>query len=393
MSRDTAGLDAVALRHLIGPTAGLDTRIHPADEMLLWAADEDGAARARFEYFRLGRDLAGTVQQITDWAFPGPRDELAVLEFASGYGRNLRHLVQLFDPARIVACDIDADAVAFDVQQFGVRGAVSTTAPEGLSIDERFDLVIVPSFFSHLPDATFGPWLRRLCSLLSDRGVLAFSVHGDHLMPGGDLPDGILFEPRSETAGRLDAEQYGTTWVSEDYVARQIEAASGRRRYGRIERGFWDFQDVYLVTGERQRDPATFSFRAGIVGHVDDVVLGSGSDLAIRGWARDAGSAAIAVRVLLGGQLLAEASPGAARPDVAHLRGPAYADVGFHLETRLPPGADHGQDLVVEARTDHDARCLYALPAALAQRPDGHAGQARGESGLARLLRRRRRRH
>ena len=46
--------------------------------------------------------------------------------------------------------------------------------------------------------------------------------------------------------------------MTEGYVAAQIETATGARHYGRIPRGFWDHQDVYLLTRPAQRDPARF---------------------------------------------------------------------------------------------------------------------------------------
>ncbi len=70
----------------------------------------------------------------------------------------------------------------------------------------------------------------------------------------------ILYRPESEATGRLAVDQYGTSYVTEAYVAAQIAVTIESDRYGRVERGFWDYQDRYLVAGAEQRDPAEFSY-------------------------------------------------------------------------------------------------------------------------------------
>ena len=78
-----------------------------------------------------------------------------MLEFACGYGRNVRHLVRRFPRATITVSDIDGGAVAFASGRFGVCGRLSASEPEALLWDDRYDLIVVPSLFSHLSDATF----------------------------------------------------------------------------------------------------------------------------------------------------------------------------------------------------------------------------------------------
>src|SRR5438034_5569873 len=102
------------LEALLGDPAGVDTFVDPRDEMLRFAAEAVGPERARFDYFRLGHELLETVEQVVAWAFQEEEQEgLSVLEFACGYGRNIRHLVRRFPPANVTVSDIDPDAVAF----------------------------------------------------------------------------------------------------------------------------------------------------------------------------------------------------------------------------------------------------------------------------------------
>jgi SAM-dependent methyltransferase len=352
--------DVAMLAALAGDAAGLDLMVDPRDEMLQFSAGATGATRARFDYFRLGHELVSTVDQVADWAFPGERASVTVLEFACGYGRNVRHLVRRFPTGNITVSDIDPEAVAFVTERFGVAGKLSATEPESLQWSERYDLIIVPSLFSHLPDATFSRWLTTLHGLLTDRGVLAFSVHDEHLVPDIDMSSGINFTAFSEALGRLDAEQYGTTYVTEGYVGDQVEAAAGERRYGRVPRGFWDHQDLYLMTGAAQRSPAAFAYERPIMGHVDEVAFVGGA-VKLSGWAY-ALQRGLTLTVRVGDTVLLETKDLTPRPDVAHVRGAEFVDSGYAVTLPLPEGAE-GQLLVVQAKAGDQATCFYALPA------------------------------
>lgn len=352
------------LTALVGDPTGFDTAIDPRDEMLQFSAGADNsarAARARFDYFRLGHELMRSVDQVVDWAFPGERDTISVLEFACGYGRNIRHLVRSFPREMITVSDIDANAVAFVTERFGVTGKLSEVQPEDIGWQERFDLIIVPSLFSHLPPASFGRWLTTLSGLLTERGVLAFSVHDQLLMPDADVSTGIFFMAFSEADGRLDGEEYGTTVVTEDYVADRIEAAIGRRDYGRVPRGFWDHQDLYVVAGAAQRSPSAFAPERPVMGHVDDVVR-SETSMRIAGWAH-AAKPGLSLNVRIDDDPVLQLDVFSSRPDVAQVRGPEFEHSGYDLTVPLPDGAD-GRLLVVEGTAGGQTTCFYALPIA-----------------------------
>lgn len=366
VTHDAAKLELLMLNALIGDGEEMDVVVDPRDEMLLFLANEVGAQRARFDYLRLGHELLRTVEQITDWGFPGERESISIMEFACGYGRNVRHLVRRFPENNLTVSDVDPEAVAFVTERFGVNGKLSDAEPERLCWDERYDLIIVPSLFSHLPDATFSRWLRFLHGLLTERGVLAFSVHDAHLLPDRDLhrdgqwAGGILFSAHSEAASRLDTKQYGTSFVTEAYVADQIETATGARSYGRVPRGFWDFQDVYLTSGPRQHDPSSLRCEPPIMGHVDTVEFAAGQ-VSVSGWAR-ATQPGLTLRIRVGDSVLHESRRFDVRPDVAHVRGPEFMESGFAVTLDVAPAGPDSQLLVVDATAGDLTTCFYALP-------------------------------
>jgi SAM-dependent methyltransferase len=357
MTDVAAAIDPVMLRAVVGDVEGFDGFVHPADEMMQFAAERTDDDRARVDYLRLGRELMRTVDQITTWAFAGRRGPVSVLEFACGYGRNLRHLVHSFGAEHVTASDIDPKAMAFVTERFGVSGRLSQAEPEALTWDERFDLIIVPSLFSHLPAQTFGRWVRALHGLLTDRGVLAFSVHGAHLLPDEDYSAGIVFNAVSEALGRLEPDEYGTSFVTDAYVSEQVAAMTGGARHGRIQRGFWDFQDLHLVVGPAAPDPADLRYERPPMGHVDALEFDKGT-VSLSGWAHT-DRPRLTLRVRAGHALLHETDTFAPRRDVAAVRGPEFLESGFALTLELPVRAEPPL-LVVEAQAGERLTLLHA---------------------------------
>ena len=208
------------------------TRIHPADEMHRFelAVPHRTPEAANLLYFATGRQIFEAVAGVVAWRFQGFGGVRSLLDFASGYGRSTRFLVEALAPGKITVAEIDPAAVRFQEETFGVRGAAAGPEPESLALDGSFDVVVASSFFSHLPAARFEAWLARLYALVAGGGVLIFSAHGMGLLPEGEPmePSGIVFRPVSETQ-RLEGTEYGTSYVSPEFV-RRVGGARGRVR-------------------------------------------------------------------------------------------------------------------------------------------------------------------
>ena len=100
-----------------------NTKVHPSDQMLTFVASVMGSDEiGRGLYFRSGAQLMDVVRQVVEWKFGSLEKVAAFLDFASGYGRFTRFLVQHLPADRIWVSDIQADAVAFQEEQFGVHG-------------------------------------------------------------------------------------------------------------------------------------------------------------------------------------------------------------------------------------------------------------------------------
>ena len=177
-------------------------------------------------YFEKGRQIADAFAAALRWRFGG-RQPASVLDFAAGFGRSTRFLPGLLPSAEIWMSEIDPDAVAFQEEAFGLRGFVSSSEPAAFRAPRVFDAVLAASFFSHIPAAAFEDWLSALWRCVAPGGLLFFSTHGpDLLKEPADWSEGIVFRGESETT-RLDPSDYGTSWVTRDFVLRKVATATG----------------------------------------------------------------------------------------------------------------------------------------------------------------------
>jgi SAM-dependent methyltransferase len=297
------------LRTRIARWEGLNRAVDERDDMLdfaigLFDHDRD---RAIANYFQNGLEQFELVRHIARWQQSPVR---RMLDFASGYGRLTRFLVHERLAAEVAVCDILEEGMRFQAAQFGVRAIVSTTLPENLVIDERYDLIFVASLFTHLPPATFTPWLRRLTELLAPNGLLIFSVHDQSIAPA--RVDGIHFATNSESRV-LDTNEYGSTWVTEEWVRAQVTAIDPAYACVRLPRALADWQDVYVVSPSPIADPRPRRTPKGFVDQFE--ITDEGVRLA--GWATLVDAPADRVEVRLDDEVVAATREFHPRPDVA----------------------------------------------------------------------------
>ena len=282
------------LRHLDISQSGLEHAqlvmdIHPDDQMLLHSLHHHQSAEmALSQYFSISLQQFNAARQIMQACFGSQLEHIKVLDFACGYGRLLRFMTMLVPAENIWASEIQPEALTFTRASFGVQGILSTPDPQDFVVDERFDFIWVASLFSHLPDTLFQDWLAKLCSLLTPRGVLCFSVRGSELLPAGEvLPEsGILYQRASELTP-LDADIYGTAYVSESYVRGCIDKQLGfGHGYARLPRALANEQDLYLLGRQPDRElPGADDFDKGLWGWVDRISLHDKRTLNMEGWA------------------------------------------------------------------------------------------------------------
>jgi SAM-dependent methyltransferase len=342
--------------------ATVDLAVDRRDEMLAWALWAHHGCRqvALVNYFRSGLGAWRVVQHLLRWRF-GARRDLRILDFAAGWGRVTRFMARDRPPASLWVGEIDPAALAFQRARFGVHGVPSSSRPEELAVEGRFDAVVAASLFSHLPPPTFEPWLARLWSLVAPGGLLAFSVHDEAVMlPGRAMPAaGIYFEEVSESPS-LDRRDYGSTWVRESYVAAALgRVAGGRASYRRLPRGLWHHQDLYAVVPEPGADFAGLAPAGEPEGYLDRCAIDAAGDLRLGGWAIDraSGGPAARVEIALGGGAAA-AAVGEERADVAAFAGEGFRRSGWTASPGPAAAFGAGDLLVVEAVGAGGARAV-----------------------------------
>jgi SAM-dependent methyltransferase len=202
-------------------------------------------------YFSDGAESASKLKAILTRNVPSPpTGTYSLLEFASGYGMVTRHLANELVGADIASCDIHDQAVDFITNTLHSYAVISRHVPEELNLDRLFDVVFALSFFSHMPEATFGRWLKALFSVVRPGGLLAFTTHGlasqKHF---GELvlpESGFAFIPSSEQ-GDLDSAEYGSSIASPDYVIGEVYRTV-RAPIREFKHAYWwGHQDLYVI--------------------------------------------------------------------------------------------------------------------------------------------------
>lgn len=286
--------------------------IDERDDMLDFAMElfEHDRDVALTNYFQNGLEQFEIVRHIASWRGKPVRK---MLDFASGYGRLTRFLVHEQLAEEITVSDILEGGMEFQAREFGVRTILSTSFPENLAAPEKYDLIFVASLFTHLPPATFRPWLERLATLLEPEGLLIFSVHDESIAPK-KVSEGINFEAYSESRV-LDASDYGSTWVTEAYVREQVASIDPSFACIRVPFGLSEWQDLYVVSPSPVANPRRRRTPKGFIEHCH-----VGDDgIRFDGWATVVEEAPDRVEVRIDDSVVATTSEFFARGDVAKL--------------------------------------------------------------------------
>jgi len=290
----------------------LNLAIDERDDMLDFALElfEHDRDVALTNYFQNGLEQFEIVKHIASWRGKPVR---TMLDFASGYGRLTRFLVHEHLAEEITVSDILEGGMEFQAREFGVRTILSTAFPENLATPQKYDLIFVASLFTHLPPATFHPWLKRLATLLEPEGLLIFSVHDESIAPK-KVSEGINFEAYSESRV-LDASDYGSTWVTEGYVREQVASIDPSFACVRVPFGLSEWQDLYVVSPSPIANPRRRRTPKGFIEHCHVVDDGIRFD----GWATVVEEAPDRVEVRIDDDIAATTSEFYARGDVASL--------------------------------------------------------------------------
>jgi SAM-dependent methyltransferase len=330
------------------------TRIHAEDHMFRFLLDHHHEHRgmAVLDYLRSGHEAARVLLGVLHHRFGLNLEGLRVLDFAAGFGRVGRHLGTLVPSLDLAAAEMFPRAVAFLRDELGVDSFGSCHEPAAFLPARRFDAVVAASFLSHVPERNFAAWLASLWRLLSDRGLLVFSV----LDPGlrRDAPQAHFSYEAGSEIPELPGDSYGVAWASEAFVRRAVEEATGGSTFvQRLPRALWSFQDVYVVSPEPL---APIAPPAAFCGWIEELRWeGAADSLTLCGWGLDlAGPGAVTV-ALRCGAVTASIPTDLVRGDVCEAYGlSATRKPGWRHTFVAPPGEGFAAEtelaIVLESR-------------------------------------------
>ncbi len=301
------------------PNSFVDS-ISPHDEMYIFTRNHaDQKETASYLYFKSGREALQCIEKIVRFSGKSLRGVNSFLDFACGYGKSTRFLIQEIEPRKVWVSDIYKGAVDFQKKIFGVNGFYSETEPSKLRFPRKFEVIYAGSLFSHLPVTRFEEWLSTLSNILEDNGIFIFSTHGETLCPPGFQvdPSGFTFFKFSESRS-LSTDEYGCTFVTRAWVERLGKKLGIRNIYFK-EKELWGSQDIYVVTKEDIPSLDNLSPNSFPQGNIESIHIAEDGSVSVRGWAIDREFAAPVMEVLIyvDDALLGRAALGIQRPDVA----------------------------------------------------------------------------
>lgn len=243
-----------AEQQVAGEAHGVSAVVHHMDHMYrVTLTAHVSAAAGTKGYFDEGDAWSRKLDQIVTEVSPSGLRPASILEFASGYGRVTRHLSKYFPGAALTACDIHPNACRFLENVLEVHAIQSHADPAKVDLRGPYDLISAMSFFSHMPNESFGLWLAALWSALAPDGILMFSTHGPAMVPGGADSDEytacvnghFVYSPSSEQSD-LDPTEYGSTFVNVGFVLGQLNVYTpGARVF--VDEGGWFTQDLFVL--------------------------------------------------------------------------------------------------------------------------------------------------
>ncbi len=229
---------------------GVMSNIHDIDYIFRFLLEMMPSSEAVASYFQDGANSGKKLSKILEELKIERTSKTALLEFASGYGMVTRHLLKELSPIRIVSCDIHQQAIDFLHSTLGVETILSKSVPEEIKWQDSYDVVFALSFFSHMPDHSFGRWLKTLFDALKPNGYLIFTTHGisSTKLKNLTIPaeKGFLFVPMSEQKD-LNENEYGSSYVTSKYVKQQVKHYLHADILSLTEAAWWNHQDLYII--------------------------------------------------------------------------------------------------------------------------------------------------
>ncbi len=204
-------------------------------------------------YWELGESALRAIRLSLQAAGqPKPR---SILDLPSGHGRVLRTLKAAFPDARLVACDIDTDAIEFCARVLGATPIQGHDDPAAVEFDDAIDVIWCGSLLTHLDAPRWPAFLEFFQAALKADGLLVFTAHGrkvlDNMRHGAAYLDeerqaAVIAEYEAAGFGYRDyigQDGYGISLSAAWWVLQQLEG-----RVHLYSEALWGSHDVFAVS-------------------------------------------------------------------------------------------------------------------------------------------------
>ena len=238
------------LHDLIRKEVGAILRdISPNDEM--FSGDER-------HYFSVGESALESIELALLAARRSKSSIRRILDIPCGHGRALRYIKAAFPEAEITACDLVWEAVDYCASVFGSIPVYSKQQPREIKLRGGFDLIWCGSLLTHLDENRSAEFLCLFNSLLSENGILIFTLHGISCVYA--VREGFVSYNLDEAGKKQldkrfarhgywytnypDRNNYGISFTAPSWVAKQFLQLPDLRLLTYTEMGWDNHQDV-----------------------------------------------------------------------------------------------------------------------------------------------------
>jgi SAM-dependent methyltransferase len=150
--------------------SAINLEISPEDNMFV-EGNED-------HYFNVGLSGLKHILISLSIAQKDKSEIKTILDFPSGWGRELRFIKAYFPDAEITAGEIEERALRFSKDQFSVNTLLSDNDFGKIPITKKFDLIWCGSLITHLNKNKSEKLLGFFYDALNEDGILSFTTHG-----------------------------------------------------------------------------------------------------------------------------------------------------------------------------------------------------------------------
>jgi SAM-dependent methyltransferase len=181
-----------------------------------------------------------------------------ILDFASGWGRELRFIKAYFPNAEITAGEVDKKALRFCKDKFGVDILLSDNDFGQIQTAKKFDLIWCGSLITHLNRSKSAKLLEFFCNVLNEDGILSFTTQGrfaKHLldtekyMYNLDKEESETLKQQYELTGYgyvdyRGVNDYGLSLIKPSWIIEFLEKNENIKIILYNEKGYDNHQDV-----------------------------------------------------------------------------------------------------------------------------------------------------